>query len=64
MGFHQHGNALPCSEDVNQPPDVVPTPYVVFCPETQSTHLYYRSVLNYCPNAPRFDSTNAERHNG
>ena len=55
---------LPCVKDEARPPSVLPTPYVVFCQETQSNQMGCGTVFNYCPAAPRFDTSSVERHQG
>ena len=55
---------LPGVKDEARPPSVLPTPYVVFCQETQSNQMGCGTVFNYCPAAPRFDTSSVERHQG
>ena len=55
---------LPFVKDEARPPSVLPTPYVVFCQETQSNQMGCGTVFNYCPAAPRFDTSSVERHQG
>ena len=55
---------LPGVKDEARPPSVLPTPYVVFCQETQSNQMGCGTVFNYCPAAPRFDTSSVDRHQG